>query len=199
MLNIDLSNNEIFILNKNQIGLINRLINETTLTCLDISHILFGSIPAKYTKDSKNNTYKKSVNCIKTNLENKKQLYHRIYGEKISNKVCINKLKYIEDEEIIQDIKKNKNLTKIINEIIEQKEAIYPVFLIKKAKEITKIIVEKNEYKLFKDKAELADDISSENNKIFINNLANYMRLKKSEKELVNNYIELDSKKLILI
>ena len=45
--NLDLSNNDYFIKNSQQIKLLKKIIKETSLYCLDISHILKGSSPEK--------------------------------------------------------------------------------------------------------------------------------------------------------
>ena len=52
--NLDLSNNNIFCKNTNHINILNKIINETTLYCIDFSHILFGKDPNKYIKDKAN-------------------------------------------------------------------------------------------------------------------------------------------------
>ena len=194
--NLDLSYNDAWIINKKQVNLIHKLINETTLSCLDISHILLGSNPDK---SLHNDFFKNNVLKIKTNLEKSKKIYRRIYGEKERNKVDINKLKYLEEEDIFKEIQKNKNLKNEIDKKIEEKDAIYPVFLMKNAIKIIEKINENIQYKDIKDNIQLTNDKKSENYKSFINNLANYMKLKKAEKELINNYKELDKKKLILI
>ena len=197
--NLDISNNEGWIVNKKQINLIHKLIYETTLSCLDISHILFGPNPDKARpKDS----YKDSVLKIKQTLIENKKLYKRAFRNQKSNKVDIKNIKKsnLEDKEIIKEIQKDKykNLRKEIDNIIEDENAIYQIFLIKTAKTLF------NNYEKYKnkdigDKGQLPKEENSEKNKNYINDLTNYLKLKRAEKELINNNKVLNEKKLILI
>ena len=197
--NLDISNNEGWIVNKKQINLIHKLIYETTLSCLDISHILLGPNPDKARpKDS----YKDSVLKIKQTLIEKKKFYKRVFRNQKSNKIVIKNIKKsdLEDEEIIKEIQKDKykNLREEIDNIIEDENAIYQVFLMKNAKKLFEIY-KKYKNKDIRDKAQLTNEENTENINNSINDLINYMKLKRAEKELINNNKVLNEKKLILI
>ena len=195
LINLDLSNNESWNLNKKQVKLIDNIIKETTLRCLDISHILFGPNPEK---SKQNQYYKNPVIRIKNSLEAKKNFNKIIFQENYSNKIDIFNLKHLEEEEIIKKI--NSKFEKFINETIDDENAIYEVFLKEKAlKIIENIINNKEENKDIIREAKLVEDINSEKNREFMGKLADFMKLKRLERDLINNNKILDKKKLILI
>ena len=66
--NLDLSNNDYFIKNSQQIKLLKKIIKETSLYCLDISHILKGSSPEKWKANEENKEYTNSVEDIQKYL-----------------------------------------------------------------------------------------------------------------------------------
>ena len=96
---MDLSNNRI--LNKNEEGvkLINEIKNQTNLSCLDISHILYGIDPNKFEKNDKNKKYVNAVDKLKKEIENDKE-------DNINNKLNKTKTKI----DIKRGIEKVKNL-----------------------------------------------------------------------------------------
>ena len=67
LMNLDLSENIFSIKNLQHIKLLTTIIDETTLSCLDISRILLGKNPDKYEKVSENAIYPKSVENLKKN------------------------------------------------------------------------------------------------------------------------------------
>ena len=75
LINLDISNNEAWILNEKHAHLIHKIINETTLSCLDLSHILFGPFPEKNPYLANPSKYKSYINDkIKDNLIEKKNI-----------------------------------------------------------------------------------------------------------------------------
>ena len=97
--NLDLSNNRI--LNKNEEGvkLLNEIKNQTNLSCLDLSHILYGIDPNKFEKNDKNKKYVNAVDKLKKEIENDKEAF-------INNKLIKTRTKI----DIKRGIEKIKNL-----------------------------------------------------------------------------------------
>ena len=176
--NLDLSNNEYSIKNSQQIKLLKKIIKETSLYCLDISHILKGSSPEKWKLTENNKEYTNSVEDIKKYLAEMKKKY-----DKINRDIRINKV----------DIEKNKDLKKEMNDkindeklkkILSNKNAIYSTFL---QRESEKYINNINENK------------SIENTEENIEKMVNYLILKRSEKKLEDLESQKHQKKLIII
>ena len=176
--NLDLSNNEYSIKNSQQIKLLKKIIKETSLYCLDISHILKGSSPEKWKLTENNKEYTNSVEDIKKYLAEMKKKY-----DKINRDIRINKV----------DIEKNKDLKKEMNgkmngeklrEILSNKNVIYSTFL---QRESEKYINNINENK------------SIENTEENIEKMVNYLILKRSEKKLEDLESQKHQKKLIII
>ena len=74
LINLDMSHNDMISRNKNDIILFKKLINETTLKCLDISRILYGVDPTK-NKIIAGNKYINAINDLKNDLEKDKNEY----------------------------------------------------------------------------------------------------------------------------
>ena len=66
--NLDLSNNDYLLKNSEQINILQNLIENTSLYCLDISHILKGSSPEKWKANEENKEYTNSVEDIQKYL-----------------------------------------------------------------------------------------------------------------------------------
>ena len=194
LINLDLSNNEAFNLNKVQVNLIDNIIKETTLKCLDLSHILFGPNPEKTLQSE---SYQKHVKNIKDSLKQKKNFYKAIFSDNYSKKIDINNLQYLESDETINKIKSKYEI--LINKAIDDENAIYFPFLIENAKEIIdKISENKEEEKYIINNAVLENGKNSDNSQLIIK-LAKYMKLKLFERVVNNNDKKLDKKKLILL
>ena len=76
MMNLDLSSNSFFSINKHYINLINNLINDnSTLDCLDLSHVLYGLNPQKASSSRRSPEYLNSVNeeLLKTLIQRKEK------------------------------------------------------------------------------------------------------------------------------
>ena len=176
--NLDLSNNNIFCKNTNHINLLNKIINETTLYCIDFSHILFGKDPNKYIKEKTKNEYKKEVINLRDKLNENQKKYVNIIKLINSSEIDIKKLNEKEY------IKLNEKLEKEIREIISDKKTIYPIFLREKVK------------KLFDENAEFFRGIKKED---LIENLIKYIELKYSVKTLGKLKQTEEQRKLIII
>ena len=100
--NLDLSNN--FIINKNEEGikLLNEIKNITNLTCLDLSHILYGIDPNKFEKNDENKKYVNAVDKLKKEIEEDKEIFINNELRKrcanIDKKRGIEKIKNMEEE-----------------------------------------------------------------------------------------------------
>ena len=190
--NLDLSNNDIQIKNINHIALLNKIVKQTNLYCLDISHILYGLNPQKYqnASSSLNIDYKNKVENLKKELEKDKTNYIEVIKEIRKNKVDISKLKELEDLKIFKSISDEK-----INEIISHSKAKLPVFLRKEARKIiTDINNEDMKEIIYED-----DILNREKFEKLEDNLVNYFILKRSKKDLEIFAKKRVDKKLIII
>ena len=120
LINLDLSNNEPYIKNEFHIKLISKLINQTTLYCIDFSHIIFGPNPDKYKLD--NNTYRKNVENLKKQIAKDKTNYIEEKSQIRPNKVEIKKYMKFREEEKIYDLDDK------IMEILNNPKAKYTVY-----------------------------------------------------------------------
>ena len=173
--NLDLSNNDYLIKNSEQIKILKNLIEKTSLYCLDISHILLGPSPERYTENLLNQEYKKSVDEIKEELKNIKNSYTKVVRDIRINEVDKENNKDLEKE------MKNKIENEIIEGILNNKNAIYSAFL----KQVSKNIIKKND---------LFDDNEENEEKI-----VNYLTYKRAEKKLKELKDIKHQKKLIII
>ena len=194
LMNLDLSNSDIWIKNKNQVILIKKIIDETNLSCLDISHILYGPSPDKKVILPNNESYRNYIdNNIKAPLEKYDSDYKNLIKKKLPIEIDIKELEAI-NYEAFNDF--DEELTTDIDKITNQKDAEYIVYLKKSAIKIINKIKTEKRYEDIKKKANL-DNI--ENIKNFFNKLVNYMKLKNSKKRLTQIDNKLDKKKLIIV
>jgi hypothetical protein len=188
--NLDLSLN--FYNNKNagKITLLNKIIDETNLNCLDLSQILYGPDPSKKFDRIKNNNkdlneYIKSVEKLKNQLDGDQRKYEIIIGELISNKVDKDNIKNVENYK-----KEFKQFEPFISEIAKNENSRYQIFLKENAK---RLIIENKE--IFDPKNKLTKKEFMEIEK----RLINYMIWKKSDYNLERLNKIRDEKKLIYI
>ena len=188
--NLDLSLNYYNNKNAGKINLLNKIIDETNLNCLDLSQILYGPDPSKkfdklknYNKDL--NKYIKSVEKLKNQLDEDQRKYEITTGELISNKVDKDKIKDIEKYK-----KEFKQFEPFISEIAKNENSRYPIFLKENAK---RLIIENKE--IFDPKNKLTKKEFKEIEK----QLVNYMVWKKSDYNLERLNKIRDEKKLIYI
>ena len=176
--NLDLSNNNIFPKNKNHIKLLDKIINETTLYCFDLSHILLGKDPNSYLEEKKESEYQREVLKLCDKLNEQQKYYAEVIEKINSNEIDTEKLKQYENLEL------NEKIEKEIDEILLDKNAQFPVFLKDKAKKL------RNENELFfegKNKIEIKEK------------LVKYMEFKLKSKKLEKYKNDRNQKKLIII
>ena len=173
--NLDLSNNDYLLKNSEQINILQNLIENTSLYCLDISHILLGLNPDRWTENPFNKDYKKSVDEIKEYLKHIKNNYTKIVRDIRINEVDKENNSKLENE------MKNVIKGELVNGILNDKNAIYSAFL----KQVSKNII-KNNNSIY----------DSEENEEKIVNYLTYKRAEKKLKELIK---EKHQKKLIII
>ena len=188
--NIDLSNNDYICINKEQVDLLEKILEYSTLYCIDISHILFGSDPNKIlnmNENVKKTEYQEKVFKLKNYLEKQKKDFIRIVEE-----IHTREIDYKKMDELKKDInfKNPKKIEEEISKMIKDKNSIYPIYLRECAK---KIIIENRE--LFdKDKA-----LNNKELKEKEITLAKYMELTKSLGILKKLKEDKMRKKLIII
>ena len=124
-IHLDLSNNDIYFKNSNHINLLNTLIEQMNLFCLDLSHILLGNNPEKYFINSNNQNYKNQVDKLKNNLEKYKNIYYDVKKNLRYYEVDVERYKYLENDELLKELDINE-----ITNIINNNKSKYPVFLI---------------------------------------------------------------------
>ena len=176
--NLDLSNNNIFHKNKNHIKLLDKIISETTLYCLDFSHVLLGKDPNSYLEEKNESEYQREVLQLRDKLNEQQKYYVELKEMINSNEIVTEKLKQYENLEL------NEKIEKEIDEILLDKNSQFPVFLREKAKKIRK------ENELFfegKNKNEIKEK------------LVKYMELKLKSKKLEKYKKDREQKKLIII
>ena len=182
--NLDLSNNDYIYKNIDQIKLLQKIIDETTLYCIDISHILYGNDPNRILNSDNKTDFQKYVMEFKSKLDEKKKDYIQAIEEIHIREIDYEKLNEFKKEEFYDKIENE------ISDIIKDENSKYPIFLMEKAR---KILIEKRE--LFDKDKKLNYKEMKEKEK----HLAKYMELKRSLDNLVKLKEKKSKKKLILI
>lgn len=174
--NLDLSFNEFFGINVEQIKLLEEIIKNTTLCCLDLSGTLLG----KNLNRASNLQYRNEVSELKKFLEDKIRQYYEALCEKYKNQIDIKILEKFKTENSF------KKFEKKITNIIEDKNAKYTLFLEEK---VDKLINEDAEYNSmdFDEKEEIKKK------------LVNYIKLELHEKNIKENEDKIKESQLILI
>ena len=195
LLNLDLSSNDPWNQFIEQVHLINKIVDESTLGCLDISHILLGPNPDK---GSIQGAYRKAVEEILNKLTDYKKKHELNMKEKKSLEGDVNRFKVFENDKVIEEIR--KTFEKEIDDAIKDKNSMYPVYLKQKAKEI-KNKINKEENKEIKNEILniMNDKEQKEFDKIVMEKIVNYMIFRRAKNELININKKLDEKKLIII
>ena len=176
--NLDISDNNFLLKNVNHVILLKKIIEETTLYCLDFAHILFGDNPKDYNGKNKGLEYKKEVDDLKNKLNDKQKKYLEIIEEINTNEIKAEKLKNY------NNIILNEKIQKEIEEILKDKNSKFPVFLREKAKNLRK---ENIQFFEGEDKEEIKDKI------------VKYMEGQLSKKIIEKLKKEKEEKKLIII
>ena len=178
--NLDLSFNDFYPKNIEQINLLKTSLNDTTLYNLDLSRILYGSEPNIIINKKKEsyNDYENAVLSLKSKLDEEERKY-----KKNLNDINIYSI-FINGNKNRLGIKKFETLENDISNIIGKDESIFPLFL---KNEVESLIKDKKEFFNDSDKKEL------------VNNLVKYIALKRTEKNKQLLEEEIQERKLILI
>ena len=179
------------------------MINDnTTISCLDLSHIFYGMNPEKLYK--RNQEYKKTIDNLVNTLTERKKYYNDLLEQRLENKLNRqihekNDRLYDLDEEIIEYIKNNINSNKEF--------VIHPAFLRKKCIDLIKEIILQNQEKYKKlmrkenieEYKEGENGFISEKNSSFINKLIDYIIIERNKEENIKINHELEFNNLIII
>ena len=190
LVNLDISNNDFPIKNVEHIKLLNSIFKETSLYCLDMSHILLGTNPDKRKADITD--YKKAIDNMKLTLEKKQELYSEDNRTLRRNKVKINKLKKFENQEFVDKYKLKDKL----GDIFKNPNCKYRVYLLGEA---YNILMQKEKDKKEEKKNEIYENKEEEDEEDIITKIANYLELKVSENKVKEIETKKDIKKLIII
>ena len=124
LINLNLSDNNNFVLkNAIYIEFLIKILKETTLNCLDISHALYVEETNDVKSIEKGNEYTKKIKEIIDILKKDSNKYIKINKDLLSNNVDRERYKNIEN------INSFKEIEKEIFNIIKNKRAIFPPFL----------------------------------------------------------------------
>jgi len=199
LFNLDLSSNEFNNKTKNHIVLLSKIIQETSLKCLDISNILYEKDKKDEIDNDNYNQYKKKIEEELTNyLQDDKKKYNQYMVKLRRNNVDIERNKC--EKNLIDEIKKkykenkkdentkDKEIFKYfndeINQIIKNDKAKNVVFLKKQAIGLI------NKYK---------EILEYENIRNIMDRLVNYLKYLRDKFYSEENEKKLKGKKLILI
>ena len=185
--NLDISLNDFYSKNLEQIELLKTSLNETSLYILDVSRILCGSEPNEFfyklkTEPETINDYEKTVLNLKNVLDEEERKYKKNLDDINSYKADESNLNGFKNS--LKD-KRFEQLENEITNIIEDDKSIFPLFLKNKA------------YKLIDEKKEIFNNINDKEK--LVDNLVKYMTLKRTEKVLTSLNKEIHKRKLILI
>ena len=122
MENLDLSENKIIHKNEKNVKLLFEIKNQTNLSCLDLSHILYGKNPDKYKISENNKIYRKEISELCNDTEKDKEEF--INNNIREKKLIVDKTREIEE---IKNIEDNflKNYDKEIMTILRKKISEY--------------------------------------------------------------------------
>ena len=200
LMSLDLSNNLFCALNSEYINLINKLIKDnSTISCLDLSHIFYGPYPDR-SKSKKSLGYKNSLektlaDTIKARKENFADLTFKKYQKELS-------VKNYEDKNDNEKLKnKNKRLDEKIEEVLQDENAKYILYLKEKCSDfIEKIKKGEKEYKnLIKYEGNSISGLEAEKIDIIEQQLLDYMVYKRDKEKLDEYNLKLGEKNLVLI
>ena len=177
LFNLDLSYNDIYFKTPTFIKLLTDIIDNSTILCLDISHIIYGNYPDRFDTRKASIKYINEVDELKKLLVDKKEKYFKNKNKIKNRKVDIERNKSLENEEKFNELK--------LDEIIKNDNAKFPVFLRQEAN------------KIINDKFNDNNDLNKK--KETVKKLIEYMILKKSRYDLEILEKEIKDKKLIII
>ena len=161
--NLDLSTNKILNKNINDIQLLTKITEETSLFMLDFSKILLGEYPKKFKENHKNQLYKTEVDNLGKKLSEKKMKYKELIIDLRKEEINMKRL----NKQKFEYNKFNKK-ENIISKIIKDKKANFQLYL----REIARKMIEDEGIEI------------SEENEDKIITLTNYMILEKTKNNL---------------
>jgi len=183
--NLDISNNNVNIKNKQQILLFKNIINDTSLTCLDYSVILNNF---EYPEKLKGDHYLEFKNEIRKLIQNLNKI------KKQRNKI----FEFIEEMKHIENKYDN-----IFEQYIEKKDLNYSLMEALGDKNIFSIYEENIEslisYELLETIGKTKEDLLDDDIYNFVNNLIKYMILYKVNGGLINQWLKGINKCLIIV
>ena len=184
--NLDLSKNDCYNKNIDKINLLKEAIDNTTLYCLDISHILYGNRPDNFIKDYYNKNYKDMIDILNEELNRKEKNYIKNIRDMNFNIVDKEKSKGFENERLFRQMDPK------INVIINDEYINYPMYLKMKAKQLI------NENNDIKEQINNSENPKEEYIKIH-ENLIKYIKIKKANKNIIELQNKINGKKMIII
>ena len=117
--NLDLSDNTIVHKNEKNVNLLYEIKNQTNLSCLDLSHILYGKNPDKYKVSENNKIYRKEISELCNDIEKDKEEF--INNNIREKKLIVDKTREMEEIKNIEEnfLKKyNKEIVSILSKKI---------------------------------------------------------------------------------
>ena len=185
--NLDLSNNEFLNKNKAKVKLLDKIIEQSNLYCIDLSHILYGNnLRRKNNNPYNKNEYDNSIDTLVNRLNKEQKEYEATLVKIHCNKVDIEKFQNynFNTKPFSEDIEKE------VSEIIKDKNSEFHIFLKESAKKI--IIKNKNYF-------DPNNTLKDKEYKNLEQKLENYMIWKKSKIKLKELTKLKKEKKLVLI
>ena len=186
--NLDLSNNDCYNKNIYKLKLLIKAIDETTLYCLDISHILKEE-PDIFLEMNNNyyNNYDSEIKSFMEKLKNEQDGYIKNIEKINSFKVDEDRGNNVENRQLFENIDENE-----INRIINDNNANYPLFLRNEAK---KLIINDNK---IKGQIKNSNNRKEEYKKIH-NELITYLKMKIAQNKIKELEKKIYQKKMIII
>ena len=201
---LDLSKNSFFSINYQYIYKINDLIKDnSTLSCLDISRIFYGSNADPRTIKSKDK-YKNAIIKLTITLKERKGKFEQLLMSKFDKEITIKEYEKKNKDEKLCPEDLDEEINNYIKGVIEHELSRYPTFLREQGIKIVEMIYnnrknEKNKKLIEKEKIKENFDFNSDENNKFITKLIEYMKYERSKKELIYFNKELEWKNLVII
>ena len=202
LMTLDLSNNAFDLINSDHINLINKIVEDnSTLSCLDLSHIVYGQYPDR-SKSPKSDNYKIAVsNTLMGTLKQRKEKFSNLLFDKFKKEVSINDYKKKDENDKLKY--RSEELDKRIKEILKEEDAKLYLFLREKCKEMIKDfenekIGDKNLYDYLLEK-ETKDSEDYTKEEQIQKKIIEYMEYLRDKKDLDDFNYQLGEKNLVLI
>ena len=202
LMTLDLSNNAFDLINSDHINLINKIVEDnSTLSCLDLSHIVYGQYPDR-SKTPKSDNYKIAVsNTLMGTLKQRKEKFSNLLFDKFKKEISVNDYKKKDENDKLKY--RSEKLDKRIKEILKEEDAKLYLFLREKCKEMIKDfenekIGDKNLYDYLLEK-ETKDSEDYTKEEQIQKKIIEYMEYLRDKKDLDDFNYQLGEKNLVLI